>query len=99
MEKSLLSSRIEICRTGRILFLQYSSKALPGSGGLCCAHWRSVTVLCQDSGLADALSAALFLLPLEEGRALAEGCGAEALWLDGEGNAFMLEGFRAQIRS
>jgi len=56
-------------------------------------------VLCQDSGLADALSAALFLLPLEEGRALAEGCGAEALWLDGEGNAFMLEGFRAQIRS
>lgn len=62
------------------------------------AYWRSVTVVCPDSGLADALSTALFLLPLEEGMAMAERCGAQALWLDGEGEAFMTDGFREMIQ-
>ena len=61
-------------------------------------HWRSVTVIGDDSGLADALSTALFLIPLEEGRALAEKCGVDALWVDHNGEAFMTDGFRSVIR-
>lgn len=63
------------------------------------AYWRSVTVVCADSGLADALSTALFLLPLDEGQALAEKCGAQALWLDASGNEFMTSGFREIIQT
>ena len=63
------------------------------------AYWRSVTIVCQDSALADALSTALFLLPLEQGKALAEKCGADVLWIDTEGNEFMTPGFESIIRT
>ena len=56
-------------------------------------RFRSVTVICGDSGLADALSTALFVLPREEGEALAQSCGAEAMWVDTEGNCFYTPGF------
>ena len=60
-------------------------------------YWHSVSVLCEDSGLADALSTALFLLPLEEGEALAKALGAEALWIGEE--EYMTPGFRELIRT
>lgn len=63
------------------------------------AYWRSVTIVCDDSGLADALSTALFLLPLEEGQKLLEKCGAEAMWVDGAGNCFYSPGFEKLIRT
>lgn len=56
-------------------------------------YWRSVTVLCPDSALADALSTALFLLPLEPGEKLLEKAGAEAMWLDRDGNIFLSPDF------
>ena len=62
-------------------------------------YWRSVTIVCADSGLADALSTALFLLPLEEGMALAEKCGAQALWINEAGEMFYTPGFADLIRT
>ena len=57
----------------------------------------SVTVICRDSGLADALSTALFVLPREEGEGLAAKCDAEAMWVDLDGNRFYTPGFRNWI--
>ncbi len=62
-------------------------------------YWSSVTVVCDNSGLADALSTALFLLPLEEGRALASKWSAEVLWLSPQGEEHMTPGFRDMIRT
>lgn len=61
--------------------------------------WRSVTIVCADSGLADALSTALFLLPLEEGRQLLEPLEAEAMWVDAQGQMFYSAGFETLIRT
>ena len=62
-------------------------------------QWRSVTIACRDSGLADALSTALFLLPREEGEALAEALDAQAMWVDDQGNCYYTPGFRDLIRT
>ncbi len=61
--------------------------------------WRSVTVVCPDSGLADALSTALFLLPREQGQQLLSQCSAEALWVDAQGGRFYSPGFSKLIRT
>lgn len=56
-------------------------------------YWRSVTVICGDSALADALSTALFILPLERGKALLLKTGAEAMWLSADGMRYYSDGF------
>ena len=48
-------------------------------------RYVSVTVLCPDSGMADALSTALFNMEPEAGRQLAERMGAEVLWVRPDG--------------
>lgn len=63
------------------------------------AYWRSVTVVCADSGLADALSTALFLLPLEEGKAILQKNGAEALWVASDGQKYYSDNFKTLIRT
>ena len=62
-------------------------------------YWHSVTIACDDSGLADALSTALFLLPQEDGQKLLDQCGAEALWVDADGNRYYSPGFQALVRT
>ena len=62
-------------------------------------HWRSVTVVCQDSGVADALSTALFLLPLEQGQELLDRYQARAVWLNAAGELFYSPGFQDLIRT
>ena len=62
-------------------------------------YWRSVTIVCKDSGAADALSTALFLMPQAEGQALLERYGAEAVWVDADGTMFYSPGFQKLIRT
>ena len=56
-------------------------------------RWRAVAIRCGDSGLADGLSTALFVLDRETGAALAASCGAEALWVAPDGTIVTTEGF------
>ena len=62
-------------------------------------YWRSVTVVYDDSGIADALSTALFLLPQSQGQALLDAWGAEAMWVDGEGTEYFSPGFQDLLRT
>ena len=62
-------------------------------------YWRSVTVVCADSGLADALSTALFLLPQAEGQALLDKSEAMAMWVDRDGQIQYSPGFTEMIRT
>lgn len=63
------------------------------------AYWRSVTIVCGDSGTADALSTALFLLPQAEGQALLDRYGGSAVWVDADGSMFYSPGFQDLIRT
>ena len=63
------------------------------------AYWRSVTIVCDDSGLADALSTALFVLPQEDGQALLDKVGAMAIWVDGAGNLYYSPDVKEIIRT
>lgn len=61
------------------------------------ALWHSVTVVCADSGIADGLSTALFVLPRSEGEKLLAAFGAEAVWVDTDGQLQCTEGLRSRL--
>lgn len=61
--------------------------------------WRAVTVVGPDSGLADGLSTALFLLSQAEGAALAERCGVQAMWVAPDGGLLYTDGFLELVRT
>lgn len=63
------------------------------------AKWRSVTILCQNSGLADGLSTALFILDREAGEALLESNGAEAMWIATDGSRYYTGGFQERLKT
>lgn len=61
-------------------------------------YFASLTVLTKDSGLADALSTALFCMSYEEGLALAEQMeGVEVLWIFPDGGIKYTQGVEALI--
>ena len=63
------------------------------------AYFDSLTVITRDSGLADALSTALFCMPEEQGRALAERLGGvELLWIYPDGTQHSTPGFAELIQ-
>ena len=64
------------------------------------ALFSSVTVVTKDSGLADALSTALFCMPLADGEALCESLGnVEALWVLPDGEMHVTPGMEALLVS
>lgn len=61
-------------------------------------YFWTVSVICTDSGVADALSTALYNLPFEKGRALVEGMDhTEAVWIFPDGTRRFSSGFEAFI--
>ena len=63
-------------------------------------YYRAVTVVAQDSGVADFLSTELFLQPLERSLKLAESLdGVEALWVMPDGSLVVTEGMKKMLRS
>ena len=57
------------------------------------AYFSSVTIITPNSGLADALSTALFSMPYEEGLALVNKIGnVEVLWITPDGTQYRTQG-------
>ncbi len=61
-------------------------------------RWQMVTILCPDSGLADALSTALFCVTRETGQALLDRYGAEAMWVTPEGEVLYSPDFTSYLK-
>ena len=55
---------------------------------------ESVTVIGDDSGVADFLSTTLFLMPLDEGKALAKEMNVDAMWIFRDGSFDNTDGYR-----
>lgn len=62
-------------------------------------HYRAVTVVVEDSGIADALSTAIFLTPFEESKKLAESIeGLEVLWVMKDGTVEVTDGMKKMMK-
>ena len=61
--------------------------------------FASVSVLCEDSALADGLSTTLFCMPYEDGKKLVEGFeGVHAMWVTPNGEKLYSKEFKAYIK-
>jgi len=63
-------------------------------------YFRAVSVITENSGMADFLSTTVFLMPYEEGKALVESLdGAEAMWIMKDGTIQATEGMKSIMKS
>lgn len=62
-------------------------------------YWQAVSIVCNDSGVADMLSTALFQLPMEAGQKLLDQYEAEAVWVAANGTISYSPGFKDLIRT
>ncbi|MDO5688684.1 MAG: FAD:protein FMN transferase [Tissierellia bacterium] len=63
-------------------------------------YFRSVSVVTEDSGLADFLSTAAFLMPFEESKKFIEGLdGVEAIWILNDNTITATENLKKEMRS
>ncbi|MDQ0508989.1 Thiamine biosynthesis lipoprotein ApbE precursor [Aedoeadaptatus ivorii] len=63
-------------------------------------HFRAVSVISEDSGLADFLSTTVFCMPYEEGRKLVDSLdGVEAYWILKDGSIEFTESLRDKLKS
>ena len=60
--------------------------------------WRAVTVICPDSGIADALSTTLFLNDLQSGKELLRKYDAAAMWIGMDGQVFYSSGYNNYLQ-
>lgn len=61
-------------------------------------EYLAVTILCRDSAMADALSTAVFNMPLEQGKQLIESLeDTEAIWVMPDGEEITSSGFDAYV--
>lgn len=63
------------------------------------AYFTAVSIICEDSGMADALSTSVYNMPYEKGKALIESLDrTEALWIFKDGTMKSSDGFEALIK-
>lgn len=62
-------------------------------------YFTAVTIICRDSGMADALSTMIYNMPFEEGHTYIEGLpDTEAIWVFPDGNTKYSSGFEALLK-